>query len=980
MKPFTSQTTLKEVQIFQTFLAGEIYKDWGQPSMEIAVTPEPVPWQERLGLTYRPVRVGEQWSDTLFNCGWLHITGKVPPVLENRERVLRLDVSGEGCVFDAQGTPVRGLTNVASVFDRSCGNPKKTTLFLDELDICGEDLDVWVEIGDNDLFGNRSGGVILQCASGYLNPELRSYFYDIDFLLDYLSGIQDTNPQYYAVLYALGESVAKVSSEYRDEEIRAARAVLKKQLCKKNGATFLTFSAIGHAHLDLAWLWPLRETKRKLGRTFANVVANMQRYPSYLFGASQAQQFAWLEELYPHLFEKVKDLVAQGRIELQGGMWVESDTNLTGGESLIRQFLYGKRFFREKFGKDVRVCWLPDAFGYSGALPQILKKCGMEYFLTIKMSWSEHFRLPHHTFRWQGIDGSEVLVHMPPEGNYNSSASPKTLLFAQGNFVERGKLDTAILLFGIGDGGGGPGRDHLERVERAADFAGLPPVKQQFAERAFERFAKQKDSLCVWKGELYLDRHQGTLTSASENKKYNRLMETALSAAEKGCVAALLNGGTGYDAAHMEKIWKEVLLYQFHDILPGSSIRRVYEESVPRYRTLLAETEKEFADCASSLGTQLCVFNPDGFAREEVVFAEGSYYRVCAAPLAFTPLTEKYEGKGARSSENKLENKYLKAVFSANGRMTLTDKRTGRVCVKEGNALRVYNEFLDCWDMSANFKDYAAGEMKLVSRRHYREGDAAVLEQEFVYNKSVLRQKILLRDEGEMVDFRCFADWQETKKMLRAEFVPETWSDVAVCDIQFGSIERPTTSCTQEQFGKYEVSMHKYVDISDRSRGVAFFNDGKYAVNVKEGTVSINLLRSQMYPCVDCDKGEHEFAYAVYPHEGDRYHSDVVKRSAAYNHPLLVCRAAKTAPTVQLFAEGVFVETVKPAEDGSGYVVRLYEGNGREERVCASFAGAGAIFECDMLENEQSECGAENGKVGLSFAPFEIKTLKVKRG
>ena len=980
MKPIKAKTSMKEVQIFQGNLGAEIYKDYAPLNMEIAVTEEPVPFAERLELTYTPIQIGEKWSDRLFDCGWLHVQGEVPPEKEGRERVLRLDVSGEGCVFDSSGTPVRGLTNMASVFDRRYGEPKKTTVFLDELEQNGGKIDVWVEIGNNDLFGTTHGGVLRLGATGYLNTELRKYYYDIDFLLNYLANIDDKNPQYYAILYALCESMAKVSSEFKDEEIAAARKILKKQLDKKNGDTFLTFSAIGHAHLDLAWLWPIRETRRKLGRTFANVVANMERYPEYKFGGSQAQQFEWLKEQYPKLFAKVKQKVDEGRFELQGGLWVESDTNATGGESLVRQVLYGKRFFKEQFGKDMRMCWLPDAFGFSGALPQILRKSGIEYFLTIKLSWSEHFEFPFHTFRWQGIDGSEVLVHMPPEGNYNSAGDPAAILFAQGNYAERGKVDTAVLLFGIGDGGGSPGRDHLERVRRAENFAGLPKVKQQFAVDAFDEMAKQKKKLSIWKGELYLDRHQGTLTSASDNKKYNRLMETALSAAEKAGVAASVLGGKSYDREQFSKIWKEVLLYQFHDILPGSSIRRVYEESVPRYKQMLEEVRESIQQSAGSIGDTLCVFNMDSFERKEVVLANGEYYEVTAKPLAFTPLTKKYAGKGAKSSENKLENKYLKAVFDSKGRVTVTDKIKGEAVVTDGNALRLYNEFLDCWDMSANFKDNFAGEMRLVSRKNYREGDAEIVEQKFAYNRSVLVQKVILKDEGRIVDFRCKIDWQETKKMLRVEFEPKYKSDVAVCDIQFGSVERPTQSATIEQFGKYEVSMQKYVDISTKDYGVAFLNDSKYAVNVKDGGVSINLLRSQMYPCVDNDKGEHEFAYAIYPHMGDRYRSDVVKRSLAYNHPLIVCNAKESEPLLHISNEDIIADTVKFAEDSGDVIVRLYESNGRyaEAEVSLNIPHTGAA-EADLMENETNSCQESEGKIRLSFTPFEIKTLKIER-
>lgn len=977
MKPFEMKTVLKEIQIFQSNLVSSIYCDYETPKMEIAVTPEPVPFEQISNLDFHPINIGEKWSNRLFDCGWLHLTGNLPPEKTNRTRVLRIDVSGEGCIFDSKGNAIRGITNVASVFDRRYGHPKKTVVFIDELEN-DKTLDLWVEIANNDLFGNDCGGVILQCATAYLNEEAKAFYYDLEFLIDYLSAIDDKNPQYYTLLYTMYDAISFVSSEFYDADIKKARRILSKQLKKKNGDSFLSFGAIGHAHLDLAWLWPIRETKRKLYRTYSTVIANMERYPSYKFGTSQAQQLQWLKELQPNLFNKIKQKVKEGRIELQGGMWVEADTNLTGGESLIRQFVYGKKFFLNEFGKDVKVCWLPDVFGYSATLPQIMKKCGMDYFLTIKLSWSEHFSFPHHTFNWQGIDGSEIFVHMPPEGNYNSSATPKTLIDTQGLFIERGKLDKAMLLVGIGDGGGGPGRDHLERLERAKDFAGLPKVEQTFAEDTFKYMAKKKKDLATWKGELYLDRHQGTLTSASKNKKLNRQIENELSVTEKMGVLSFVNGCESYNKENIDEIWKETLLYQFHDILPGSSIKRVYDESVPRYQQMIEELKKEQSLISNNLGNVLCVFNPDSFERNEVVFANDKYYNVCAKPLSYTALVNEYKPKTCKVYKNKLENTYLKVDFSADGSVNITDKVNNEVNVVSGNVFKLYNEFLDCWDMSSNFKKFEIGEMKLLNRKYYREGDSSVVEQTFGFNSSLLIQKVVLKDEGKIVDFRCKINWQENKKMLRVEFDPYYKSDVATCDIQFGSIERPTYSQSIEQYGKYEVSMHKYVDISNQDYGVALFNDGKYGVNVKDGKISINLLRSQTYPCVDCDKGEHEFSFAVYPHKGTRYNSDVVIKSVEYNHPLVVTNATPTQSLFTLSNNSVLIETVKMSEEGSDIIVRLYEINGRHAKtqLNVNFA-CESICETDMLENVIQELGFESGELNLSFKPFEIKTLKV---
>lgn len=980
MNAYETNTTLKDVRLFAHFLREKVYEFVSPLSIEIAVCDEPVPFQERLNLEYRKYAVGDKWSKKLFNCGWMHVTGAVQDIKSNRERAVYIDVSGEGCLFDAVGTPVRGLTNVSSQFDRNCGLPGKTVLFLDEMDIQDGAIDAWIEIGDNDLFGASTGGIINNCSTIYVNYELRQLFYDFAFLIDYLDGIDDGNPQYFAILRTLERAAAVVSSEYTDEEIARARKIIAEQLSKKNAAeTFLTFSAIGHAHLDLAWLWPIRETRRKLGRTFANVNANMDRYPDFLFGASQAQQFEWLEESYPELFEKIAKKIRDGRIEIQGGMWVEADANLSGGEALIRQMLYGKRYFKQKFGVDVKVCWLPDAFGFSGVLPQLIKKCGMDYFLTIKLSWAEHFKYPHHTFVWQGIDGSEVICHMPPEGNYNSSASPKTLLETQANFVERGQLDSAMILYGIGDGGGGPGRDHIERVGRAKDFLGLPKVKQQFAEDYFKGIEKKRGELARWQGELYLDRHQGTLTSVSETKRFNRLMETALANTEKFNVIAKYHYGATYRQADLERIWKEMLLYQFHDILPGSAIKRVYDENFVRYRAMLSE----LADMRACLekqgaGSGVAVFNPHSFAVKDTFEKDGKLYAVEAKPLAVTPAKPTKKIAAVLADEHSLENEYLSVSLNVDGSIASVFDKTGSgESLKCGNRLRVYNEFLDCWDMTPSFKKYQAGSFKLVSASMERGANFAAIVQKYTYGKSALTEKLILKSGSRYLEIAAELDWQESKKMLRAEFTPLKMYDVAVCDVQFGSVERPTYTNTVRDFGMYEVSMHKYVDVSGFDGGVAILNDCKYACNVKDGEISINLLRSQTYPCEHSDVGKHEFRYAVYPHAGDSYSSEVKRMAELFNNPLEVVSCRETNSFFTVDSDDVIVESIKKSEDGEEIVARLYETRKRCAQV-ALHVNAQSLVETDMLENADGKNLLKDGCANLSFTPFEIKTIKIR--
>ena len=980
MDAFESKTIKKDISILLSQMSLKIYNILHPLNIEIAVTDEPVAFSDRLNLKYKPFEIGDCWAKKNFQCGWMHLTGEIPEDRADKETVLLVDISGEGCLFDKNGTPIRGLTNGSSIFDRSCGDPIKQVLFLSEIEHDSKHLDIWIDIASNDLFGIGHGGLINVCNFAYLNENVRSLSFDIMFLLEYIDSISTDNPQYYSILYALEKAVSYLSSSFTDEEIQKAKECLKKELKRKNGDnSFLTLYASGHAHLDLAWLWPIRETKRKVGRTFSNVISNMRRYDDYIFGASQAQQFVWLKELYPILFEEVKERVKEKRIEVQGGMWVEPDTNITGGESLVRQILYGKKFFKEEFDVDCRTCHLPDAFGFTGSLPQILKKSGIDYFLTTKLSWCEHYEYPHNSFIWEGIDGTEVIAHMPPANSYATSASPKVLLESQKNYSEKGLIDKAILLYGIGDGGGGPGRDHLEKCLRAKDFLGLPKVKQSRTIEFFDELKKDKDKLSKWVGELYLDRHQGTLTSISENKYFNRLLENKLSLLEKLSSINLLDG-KAYKKEEIDNIWTEVLLYQFHDILPGSSIRRVYNESQSRYKVLLEEVNTLITEQTRD-DSCLTVFNPSSFERCEYIEHNSETYYVNAKPLSFTKLEKTSDYSGISASENELENELIKCTFDYDGLVTIYDKENNRLAVNESNLLNVYNEFADCWDETPNFKKYLCGKFNLVSHSSYVEGIKAVRECIYEYNNSTLKQKIILFKNSKLLIFESELDWHEDQKMLRVEFNPLVKSNYATCDIQFGNIKRPTVTNTVKDYGMYEVSMQKYVDISDNQYGVSVINDSKYACNVKDSKISINLLRSQNYPCIDSDKGIHSFKYALYPHSGSIEESNTVKEAISFNNPLLVSHNKETDSFISLQSNGVVVDTIKKAEDSNDLVLRLYEPVNISEKIKMVISNnqIKKVYESDLMENISSDNLLKKGSIELEFKPFEIKTLVLKR-
>ena len=598
-KPYTLkylEETLRQIE-------AAIYTTVAPLEIEAWRTPEPIPFDARTTGEHITPRIGESWGG-LFDCAWFHFTGHVPERDGDRPLVLLLDVSGEMCVFDEAGAPVRGLTSMASSYDFSLGRPGKRVLPLASPTRRGDAIEVWADAGCNDLFGNlQDGGAVKLAEVATVDEAVRALYYDFEVLLDFLKTLPVESPRYQQVLTGLTDAVHLLYGGI-PQNARQARAVLAPLLARRNGDAALKVSAVGHAHMDLAWLWPIRETIRKGARTFATGLANIEKYPDYVFGASQPQYFAWMKEYYPALWDRIVAAVAAGRIDVQGCMWVEADTNVSGGEALVRQILYGKRFWRSEFGLDVKYLWLPDVFGYSGSLPGILARAGVPYFSTQKLSWSLVNTFPHQSFHWHGIDGSEVLAHMLPEETYNSPAAPRSVRMIERNYKDSGVSSRALMVFGIGDGGGGPGEEHLERLARIKNLEGLSPVKQETVADFLEKWQVDAARFATWVGELYLERHEGTLTTKARNKRYNRKMELALRDMEWSCVLAGMLAGAAYPAARLEALWREMLLYQFHDILPGSTIKRVYDESVARYEVMLAEAEACIAENDLAIAAQ----------------------------------------------------------------------------------------------------------------------------------------------------------------------------------------------------------------------------------------------------------------------------------------------------------------------------------------------------------------------------------------
>ncbi|HIU63042.1 MAG TPA: alpha-mannosidase [Candidatus Caccalectryoclostridium excrementigallinarum] len=977
-------------------LKGKIYKKIASLKPQGILSDEPIKWEDLDKSKFKNMRFMQKWADK-FGCAWFRFTGTVPEAGKGKRVVARIKLQGEGLVYDKDGHVLQGITQVLSKGDLFHSTIGKQIVDISPCAEGGEEVELYVDAGFNGKlrFENMSAH-LRRYDLAVMNEELNSYYYDyieayflMCKLLGDAEGMKDSDvgkaEVYSARAKELDEGMKNAWKVFKEQGAAKAREALAPVLFRPIDYPAVTHYAVGHAHIDLAWLWPLRETRRKIGRTFANQLRNIKKYDNFIFAESQAQMFTWLKEDYPEVFEQVKKYVAEGRIELQGGMWVESDCNLPSGESWIRQFLYGKRYFKEEFGKDMKMCWLPDCFGFPATLPQVIKGCGMDYFMTIKIMSNTVNEFPHSSFKWKGLDGSEVLAHMEPAGDYNSGASPLAIFKSNKRNKEKESVPVCLLLYGDGDGGGGPGEGHIEYVSRMQKgIYGLAPVKPSKAIDFFEELEKYNDVIPEYDGELYYERHQGTYTSQAAAKLWNRRMENMLHLVELLGAEGKLRG-VSYDRALVESIWKEVLLYQFHDVLPGSSIKRVYDESRERYKELYKQIQgvaaKLIDDMSSGESEEYTAINPVDFARKEFIRVEDKWYSVDLPAMGAGKIApvENMDVSSLTFGENTISNGLITITFGKGGEITsLFDVKNAKELVREGqyfNKLTVYEDpfmYYNAWDIRMDYDKLKKHSLKLEGSDTYIDGVRVVRRNRYRFMDSQFEQTVALTLGDTLVQFDMDADWHEELKMLRADFIPSVFADKVKCDIQFGQIDRSTKNDTSIEQAQFEVCAHKFVNLDGEDYSLALFNRCKYGHKVKEGMLSLALLRAPRFPDPECDRGSHHISYALYPHKEKFEESDVKARAYCYNNVVMLRKAnfEEKCP-VGVEGDGVILETVKVAEDEKGIVARLYEYKGKETKAKVSFASKGAAFECDMLENKKGK--AELSK--LAFKPFEIKTL-----
>ncbi|MER5596879.1 glycoside hydrolase family 38 C-terminal domain-containing protein [Streptomyces sp. NPDC002265] len=964
---------------------------------------EPVPVEQALRAAYEPFTAGTEWGRP-WSTSWFRLTGRVPEEWAGRQVEAVIDpgftgdgpgFQAEGLLFDASGVPLKGI------------HPRNRHLTVGRPARGGEPVALLLEaaanpavlhggfeptrLGDVLTAGDRPCYRFRAAELAVLNEDVWHLVIDVEVLSELMYELDAERSRRHEILRALEDMLDTLDLHDVPGTAAAARAALTDVLSRPASASAHRVSATGHAHIDSAWLWPLRETVRKASRTFANVTALAADYPELVFSCSQAQQYAWVKEHQPHIWERIRKAVRDGNWAPVGSMWVESDANMPGGEALARQLTHGRRFFAEELGVRTQEIWLPDSFGYTAAFPQLAKLAGIRWFLSQKLSWNQSNRMPHHSFWWEGIDGTRVFTHFPPVDTYNSQLHGRELAHAERNFADKGRARRSLVPFGWGDGGGGPTREMLERARRLRSLEGSPRVEIE-RPSAFFAAAEQEygPQAPVWSGELYLELHRATYTTQAKTKQGNRRCEHALREAELWCTtAAVRSASYAYPYEALDRLWKTVLLHQFHDILPGSSIAWVHREARETYARVLAELAELTAGAVRALGAGgPAVFNASPYERTEVV--GDSVVTVPGLGSAAVPTAAPAHGvrAGRDGGTLVLENAWLRVCVDADGLLTsVRDLVAGReVLCGPGNLLQLHPDHpnaWDAWDIDRHYRRRhtdltRADAVELVADGPLR----AAVRVTRTFGASRLSQEIRLTAASRRVDIVTDVDWQESEKVLKAAFPLDVHAERSAAEIQFGHVHRPTHTNTSWDAARFEICAHRWLRVAERGYGVAVLNDSTYGHDVTrtpyEGglgtTVRLTLLRAPHSPDPETDLGTHRFTYALL--SGAEV-GDAVAEGLALNLPLRPAEAPELAPLVRVADPAVTVESVKLADDRSGdVVVRLYESRGGRARceLTADFPAARTEV-TDLLEQPLPD----DPDPAAVLRPFEIRTLRLRR-
>lgn len=967
----------------------------------------------KIDKTFREFGANERWGGKQDEHAWFYKKVNVPKELQGKNVEIEISTSSEDRGWDAinpqfivyvDGVLVQGL------------DMNHREIFLDKAKKSYE-IYIYAYTGMN-----GDGFLEFKAVMRAYNEEARKLYYALKVPFEVTEYLIPGEKTYIEIenhiLNAVNMLDMRVvgSAEFK-KSVKAAQKYLDTEFYSKYcKAENINAICIGHTHIDVAWLWTLAQTREKVQRSFSTVVALMKKYPEYKFMSSQAQLYKYLKEECPELYEDVKTLVKAGRWEVEGAMWVEADCNLSSGESLVRQVLYGKNFFKEEFGVDSKVLWLPDVFGYSAALPQILTKSGVDKFVTSKIGWNETNRVPYDTFWWKGIDGTDIFAYfmtaqdkhrgVPTATNctYNAKLNPSQLQGGYDRYAQKDINNDIMITFGYGDGGGGPVRKDLEYYNiLKKGVTAVPKAKMEFAGSMLERVKKRAEKnpkTPTWQGELYLEYHRGTYTSQAKNKRSNRKSEFLFEKAETLATMNEVLNNKKYPAKELHDGWETILLNQFHDIIPGSSIKEVYDVSSKQYEQLRIAGEeissKAYEDIISNVNTDggIIVFNPNSFKGDGTVRIDGKTCTVKDIPAKGYKVIKKPQPSGSVvTGENSIENDFFRLVFDEKGTLTeIFDKRNSREVLKKnarGNVITAYEDFprdYDNWEMSNYYTDKSWEVDKVRSVKQIKDGARAGLEIKKTFLSSTLIQKVWLYDDIDRIDFETYIDWKESHIILKTAFPVDINTDKATYDIQFGCVERPTHFNTSWDAAKFEVCAHKYADLSEYGYGVSLINDCKYGHAIHDSVMTLTMLKCGTYPDPTADKCEHYFTYSLYPHADDYRQAGTIQKAYELNNPMTAFKikkqSGKLSDEYSFIApenENVVIETVKKAEDGDGIIVRMYESfNKRTSTVIHTGFDFEKVTLCDMMENDIKTIKTKERSIPITLKPFEIVTIKIR--
>ncbi|KQZ24007.1 alpha-mannosidase [Microbacterium sp. Root553] len=957
---------------------------------------EPISPAEGLALEFAGTSVPSMWGPA-WSTTWFRLSGRVPSDWAGRrvEAVIDLgfDINMPGFQCEAlayrpDGSPVKSI------------NPRNQWIPIAQTAQGDEPVELYLEAAANPVLldyhpflPTQEGDIrtsspeplyrLRRLDLAVFETEVFELSLDLEVLFELQAELPATSPRRMRILQAMDDALDVLDLQRIAETASDARARLAPALAAPAEASAHRISAVGHAHIDSAWLWPVRETIRKVARTTSSMTTLIEEQPDFLYGMSSAQQYAWLKEHRPEVYARVKAAVAEGRFLPLGGMWVESDTVMPSGESLVRQFSYGQRFFEREFGIRSKGVWLPDSFGYSPALPQLMRRAGFEWFFTQKISWNQQNVFPHHSFLWEGIDGSQVFTHFPSMDTYNSQLSGMEVAKASRQFKENRVSSRSIAPVGWGDGGGGTTREMTGKAQRLQNLEGSAQVVWEHPDVFFEAARAEIPNPAVWVGELYLELHRGTLTSQHATKALHRWAEQALVEAELWAATDAVRTGAEYPTAQIDRLWETVLLHEFHDILPGTSIAWVHREASEVLSRVIDEAQTLAGSARRSLA---------GDGDRELRFVPSSVGEGRALGAAFLEARAEPDVALAEESDGwRLENDLVSVLISAEGLIvSAVDRASGREVVAEGRAANLFQlhqdfpNMWDAWDIDKYYRNSVEDLSGVASITASVIDGVATVVVTRAFSESTVEQTITLAPASRTVELRNVIDWHETEKLLKLAFPLDIQATHTEAETQFGYQSRVTHTNTSWEAAKFETSMHRFVLVREQDFGVALVNDSIYGYDTSREvsddavatTVRLSLLRAPRFPDPDTDHGPHEIAV------GFVIGADAAIATAegiTMNSPAAIVRGAREVdPLVSVLGEGIVVSGVKLADDGSGdVIVRLYEALGRRAigSITAEFDHR-EIREVSLIED-----ALDDARVGgeLRLRPFEVRTLRIVR-